>query len=336
MSINLPKKFFVAVFFLFFSAFFPKDIYAAPKLYFDPNSINVTSDQVIEATIKIDTENTRVFGAEIVLNYPGDKLEVSSVLNGDFFGNTSYANNPSGRLEIGSYFSNFFEYKSGAGTVATILLKNKGITQTENINFVCVNNDDTFMLDSQGNNILSCNSLNQLSLSYTSSSSSSSTNGDEPNSCGGTCGSNYNCQANYFCYDGFCRNASCPLSTDCSCSENTPVTYVQTPKPNSKANTTNPSPTPQAISLLEGSPTPSPVAIEDLLPENNQKGISFYFKKYKKLIFASLGVIGLLIIIRILIRLIKKRKSPPEDQPPTITGGFNQQTPPNQDSINNF
>jgi len=39
----------------------------------------------------------------------------------------------------------------------------------------------------------------------------------EPNSCGGTCGSNYNCKANLYCYQGFCRNPNCKTSTDCSC-----------------------------------------------------------------------------------------------------------------------
>lgn len=39
----------------------------------------------------------------------------------------------------------------------------------------------------------------------------------EPNSCNGTCGSNYNCQSGLFCYQGFCRNTSCPSDTDCTC-----------------------------------------------------------------------------------------------------------------------
>jgi hypothetical protein len=45
----------------------------------------------------------------------------------------------------------------------------------------------------------------------------------EPNYCGGTCGSNYNCQAGYFCYiesgkkSGFCRNPICSGESDCNC-----------------------------------------------------------------------------------------------------------------------
>jgi hypothetical protein len=39
----------------------------------------------------------------------------------------------------------------------------------------------------------------------------------QPNSCGGTCGSNYNCQGNLFCYQGVCRNPACAEKTDCNC-----------------------------------------------------------------------------------------------------------------------
>jgi uncharacterized repeat protein (TIGR01451 family) len=44
-----------------------------------------------------------------------------------------------------------------------------------------------------------------------------------PNYCGGTCGSNYNCQGGLFCYQGSCRNPSCPSEISCNCpSEGTP------------------------------------------------------------------------------------------------------------------
>lgn len=38
-----------------------------------------------------------------------------------------------------------------------------------------------------------------------------------PNYCNGTCGSNYNCQGGYFCYNGYCRNPSCPDDSGCGC-----------------------------------------------------------------------------------------------------------------------
>ena len=39
----------------------------------------------------------------------------------------------------------------------------------------------------------------------------------KPNTCGGTCGSNSNCQSDYVCYQGYCRNPSCTSSPDCIC-----------------------------------------------------------------------------------------------------------------------
>ncbi len=67
----------------------------------------------------------------------------------------------------------------------------------------------------------------------------------EPNSCGGTCGSNTNCGSGLFCYivsgqtSGFCRNASCSTDTDCNCGSST-ATATSTTKPTSttKANST--------------------------------------------------------------------------------------------------
>ena len=51
------------------------------------------------------------------------------------------------------------------------------------------------------------------------------TSSGTPNSCNGTCGSNSNCNSGLFCYQGYCRNTSCPSETDCSC----PGTVTATP-----------------------------------------------------------------------------------------------------------
>jgi hypothetical protein len=62
------------------------------------------------------------------------------------------------------------------------------------------------------------------------------------NSCGGTCGSNYNCAGGMFCYQGFCRSPQCPTSPNCVCSQptNTPTpTGVYVPGP---TNTLRPTP----------------------------------------------------------------------------------------------
>ena len=44
-----------------------------------------------------------------------------------------------------------------------------------------------------------------------------------PNFCGGTCGSNYNCQGGLFCYQGFCRNPNNPADVNCNNPTSTPT-----------------------------------------------------------------------------------------------------------------
>lgn len=74
----------------------------------------------------------------------------------------------------------------------------------------------------------------------------------EPNSCGGTCGSNYNCKMDYFCFEGFCRNPLCSSSVDCVCRATPNPTQIATTKAKAK-------PTPTTTSLPKGgNETPEP------------------------------------------------------------------------------
>lgn len=76
----------------------------------------------------------------------------------------------------------------------------------------------------------------------------------EPNYCNGTCGSHENCQANYFCYQGFCRNPLCPNDSACGCA---------TPTPTAKLKVVKASPTMAVIKLTPmPSPTVSPTPYE--------------------------------------------------------------------------
>lgn len=59
--------------------------------------------------------------------------------------------------------------------------------------------------------------------SSTPSPTPTPTSSGEPNSCGGTCGSNSNCGSGYYCYNGYCRNPNCPEDTDCTCGTATPT-----------------------------------------------------------------------------------------------------------------
>lgn len=79
----------------------------------------------------------------------------------------------------------------------------------------------------------------------------------EPNSCGGTCGSNYNCKSNLYCYQGFCRNPICSTETDCDCSA-VSATATATAKSGSGSSVSLATKVASPKSSLKGSPKPTP------------------------------------------------------------------------------
>jgi|GEM_PF-7100733 len=82
-----------------------------------------------------------------------------------------------------------------------------------------------------------------------------------PNSCGGTCGSNNNCQSGLYCYQGYCRNPECPSETDCICPlVTTAPARTPTPTPITLA-TQVPTATPEESLPNAGSSTPTILGI---------------------------------------------------------------------------
>jgi hypothetical protein len=139
----------------------------------------------------------------------------------------------------------------------------------------------------------------------------------EPNFCGGTCGSNYNCQANFFCFEGYCRNPICSSSVDCICSTTTPTPIITatpiklatiTPKPTVSA-------TPSITPVATVSATPE--SINEIIPivtNTPTTGVeNMFFAKYAIYIFLAF----VLIIILSIYFAIKKNKNIPHILPPT-------------------
>jgi hypothetical protein len=144
----------------------------------------------------------------------------------------------------------------------------------------------------------------------------------EPNFCGGTCGSNYNCQANFFCFEGFCRNPICSTDIDCVCD-------VATSTPTSKASgtkkpTIKPSPTITSApkggsekfvdSILE-SPRPKITTPASFVPYTSPTPENQFFTKYAIYLF---GTFVLITILSIFYAVRKNRRSNiPHIMPPT-------------------
>lgn len=134
----------------------------------------------------------------------------------------------------------------------------------------------------------------------------------EPNFCGGTCGSNYNCQANFFCFEGFCRNPICSTDTDCVCN-------VATSTPTSKTSatkmpTTKPSPT--TTSVPKGgnevfvdsatiAPRPKLTAIASTVPNTTPTIENQFFTKYALYIFGAF----VLVVISTIYYAVGKNKT---------------------------
>jgi hypothetical protein len=122
----------------------------------------------------------------------------------------------------------------------------------------------------------------------------------ETNSCGGTCGSNYNCNAELYCYSGFCRNPFCKDSTNCVCPTASPTasasatpTLIPKASPTATASAT-PTASASATPVLyaTSSPTPSP-EIKTTIP-------------YVLII----GALLIILIILIVLTFKKKNKGP--------------------------
>jgi hypothetical protein len=273
-------------------------VLAAPRIYFSPDNVTPDDNVDLNINLQIDTENKTAFGADAVINFPSSDMSVR-VSNGGFFDTFEYSNS-NGKLEIHGYFAS--TPKSGTGTFAVITLNSPKTSGTGTMSFSCSENlNDTKILDTNGNNFLACSSLNTLNITFTA------TGYAEPNTCGGTCGSNYNCNAPLYCFNGFCKNPDCPNDFTCGCKATpTPSASV---KPKSKV-----VPTPEIVMLTRATPLPtfkptvtaSPSAQPDM---GKEVGIDF------KLIGILSGAAA--IVLFILSKLLDKKNRPPKITPPT-------------------
>ncbi len=148
---------------------------------------------------------------------------------------------------------------------------------------------------------------------------------EEPNSCGGTCGSNYNCKANLYCYQGYCRNPICSSDNDCDC-----IIKTSTPTSTAKASVTSSTVSNKATQTSKTSNTPKatpnytggmtliekPEELKrDNEPEQQNQLENMFINKYGLYIVAGFG----LIVLSVIIYIFKKKRDNniPHIVPPT-------------------
>ena len=141
--------------------------YAAPNVRFSPTSATVVVNEELTVTVQIDAETNTVIASDAVVSYAGDDLSVVAVSNGGFFPEFSFANNPTGRLELHGYISASYQNRTGTGTLATIRFKAKKGSGSSAVSFTCSGaGNDTNIITTAGINILSCSQTNQVGVSY--------------------------------------------------------------------------------------------------------------------------------------------------------------------------
>lgn len=160
---------------------------------------------------------------------------------------------------------------------------------------------------------------------------------DPPNFCGGTCGSNVNCQANLYCYtkggetQGFCRNPICSTDTDCTCDPET-TKPTQSPTIGNTKQTSTPimTPRPTTTTVPKGgsedfgeltSKTPNP-ATSPITNDSNAAVVNTeselqnnFLIKYAMYIVGALALFVIIVIVSIFKK--KRDASIPHITPPT-------------------
>lgn len=141
----------------------------SPRLFFNSSQVGVKQGDEFDVVVKIDTASQNVTGADAVINYNPDLLEVESIDNGGFFplfGKHYELNNQ--KIYITGFFAEKNQTKNGTGVFAKMTLKalKNGAT---NLSFACVEKSlaDTNVVSVTGDDLIDCPDLAPLSISVT-------------------------------------------------------------------------------------------------------------------------------------------------------------------------
>ncbi len=133
----------------------------AAALLFDPESSEVDVDESFSVDVTIDTGTSQVAGADIYITYDSSIVSLQSVTGGDFF--PIVTNIPeTDQLYVAGVVANQGEYKTGTGTVATLVFKAVETGETQ-LKFTCdLTQTETSKInqnDINASNIIDCSKL---------------------------------------------------------------------------------------------------------------------------------------------------------------------------------
>lgn len=248
----------------------------ATSIFISPNNLTKNAGENFTFSVQIDTATNVVTGVDVRLVFDPSVMQIISLQQGagvtglDQTISNTY-DNVGGTVSYAVFTLNGSNAVTGSGIEVlkvTAVVKGSAVAGSYNISF---DSATAASASQEGQNVLISKNPGTLVIGGITSSASPSptaspagtgsgaptsspnaTHSPTPaasgqvNACGGTCGSNNNCQSNLMCYQGVCRNPSCPSNSTCGCATASP-----TPKSTATASSSSTTPprTPQSSPL---------------------------------------------------------------------------------------
>lgn len=302
-----------------------KDAAPATTAFISPTNSEIGQDKNFAIWVKMDSGTNGITGVDLKVNYDKNVVELTSLERG------SSISNLENELEKNIYkddgYLRYIAYttdktKAVSGSSVEVLRINGKVKSGATLGATTFSFDNATAASGTGEtqNILVTKTPGTITVVTGNGANDLVTEG-EPNSCGGTCGSNYNCKANFFCFEGYCRNPDCPSAISCGCS--TPsVTTTLKPKTSTKATKSpevvyydNKSTTKPTITLPPQA-TATPVAENGLIDSGASTEKA---KKAALWIGIGLGVIAIILGISSLFKKKDDDQTPPTTMMPPST-----------------
>lgn len=165
------------IFILFFLVLTPRAVAAGPTLLIAPTSETIANGATKTFTINVNTADQQIFGADAIITYNPQALEVTAVTKGTFFTDfNSSKDNTSGKIELHGFFGTLDDYRSGTGTLGTFVVKAKQGNGNTDLSLLCNTSANTSqIIDNDGNNILPCAQVNQSTIALTGNANTTPT-----------------------------------------------------------------------------------------------------------------------------------------------------------------
>lgn len=133
----------------------------AASLGFDPESSEIEEGETFSVDVVIDAGTKQIASTDVYITYDSSIVSLQSVNNGDYFPLVS--NIPTtGKLYIAGTIANQGEYKTGTGSVATLVFKGEAEGTTK-LEFTCdITQTEASKInenDINASNIIDCSAL---------------------------------------------------------------------------------------------------------------------------------------------------------------------------------